>query len=130
MKLAPAAWHKAIVLHWPSMLPALQKVPFSRGHAVTYVNSHDLAGAQFHGENVAMLHFKFTAEFAQKVDTEIARGEHYRGASEYLLYKKNLLRDGEVRIYDGDRSLRFTGVKDLINCGIIRDIQGFVASSA
>jgi hypothetical protein len=70
------------------------------------------------------LHFKYLADFRERVAVEMARGEHWNGASEYHSYARAL---GDHKtldvLYAGSR--RWAGVQPLIDCGIMRTSDRF-----
>ena len=130
LRIAPPRWRRRIIENFPATLPALKKTPITRGREVSYINSHDVRGARYHRRNCVLLHYKFTAEFAAKVEREIAREQHYRFGAEYILYKKFGLSDGRLRLHAEGASGTFRTADDLVHAGLIRDIGELLADSA
>ncbi len=64
-----------------------------------------------YGKSV-LLHFKYIETFHQYVINEIARGQHWNGASEYKQYYHFLTANPTFSLYDETLSAKFTSVKD------------------
>lgn len=63
----------------------------------------------------ALLHFKFLAEFTEKVNEEAARGEH---TDEYPKYLRAIRDDAEISFMTPD-SVRYESWRTLAECGLI-----------
>jgi len=59
-----------------------------------------------------LLHFKYIETFHQYVVSEIKRGQHWNGASEYRQYYHFLTANPTFSLYDPTLSVKFTSVKD------------------
>jgi len=59
-----------------------------------------------------LLHFKYIETFHQYVISEIKRGQHWNGASEYRQYYHFLTANPTFSLYDATLSTKFTSVKD------------------
>ena len=92
------------------------------GVRLSLVN-HAILGARCSDLRAAHLHFKYLADFRERVAMETARGEHWNGASEYRSYALAL---DEFEKPDGRRdvlyarSRRWAGTQPLVDCGIMR----------
>jgi hypothetical protein len=83
------------------------------------LSNHAILGARCSDLRAVHLHFKYLADFRERVAVEMARGEHWNGASEYHSYARAL--DGRKALdvlYAGSR--RWAGTQPLIDCGIMR----------
>lgn len=83
------------------------------------LSNHAILGARCSDLRAVHLHFKYLADFRERVAGEMARGEHWNGASEYRSYARAL---GDRKsldvLYAGSR--RWAGAKPLVDCGIMR----------
>lgn len=97
-------------------------------HNVTGVrlslSNHAILGTRCSDLRAVHLHFKYLADFRERVAVEMARGEHWNGASEYRSYARAL---GDRKtldvLYAGSR--RWAGTKPLVDCGIMRNSARF-----
>lgn len=114
----------------PQTIPALSKAPLVlSGHGIQYENNHNVFGATFYRENCIFGHFKFLADFAERVRTEAARGEHYRRGAEYIRYADAIKQGSNLCMaYEGTRD--FEGTAQLVALGLIRDIGDLVSRIA
>jgi len=87
-------------------------------------SNHAILGARCSDLRAVHLHFKYLADFRERVAVEMDRGEHWNGASEYHSYARAL---GDHKtldvLYAGSR--RWGGVQPLIDCGIMRTSPRF-----
>jgi hypothetical protein len=88
------------------------------------LSNHAIIGARCSDLRAVHLHFKYLADFHERVAVEMARGEHWNGASEYRSYARALgdHKTLDVR-YAGSR--RWAGVQPLIDCGIMQSSARF-----
>ena len=92
------------------------------------LSNHAIIGARCSDLRAVHLHFKYLADFRERVADEMARGEHWNGASEYRSYAQAL---DELEKADGRRdvlsagSRRWAGTQSLIDCGIMRSSARF-----
>ena len=88
------------------------------------MGSHAIRGARCSDLRAVHLHFKYLADFRERVAVEMARGEHWNRASEYHSYARAL---GDRKtldvLYAGSR--RWAGTQPLIDCGIMRTSPRF-----
>ena len=88
------------------------------------LSNHAIIGARCSDLRAVHLHFKYLADFRERVTVEMARGEHWNGASEYHSYARALDDHKTLDVlYAGSR--RWDGVQPLIDCGIIRTSPRF-----
>lgn len=109
----------------PSIGPMLNKTPLVRWKAhYAYVRSTmeiwppNLADKSYStrkGMAGALLHFKFLAEFSQKVVEEAARGQH---TDEYGRYQHGLQDEARLSFMTSD-SVRYDSWRSLAACGLI-----------
>lgn len=109
----------------PTQMPVLAKYPLVQTQTpVRYHHAHAVGGAKVFHESTVLLHFKFLADFAERVHREIERGEHYNGGAEYVLYADMIRRNKGMDLrYPG--SVQFSGADQLIGMGLIRDVSAF-----
>ena len=69
----------------------------------------------------ALLHFKYTAQFAAAVDEEVARKEHARGGSIYEHYARGLETTPDPVFFDPMHSVRYEGSEQLVAMGVMRE---------
>ena len=92
------------------------------------LSNHAIIGARCSDLRAVHLHFKYLADFRERVADEMARGEHWNGASEYRSYAQAL---DELEKADRRRNVlsagsrRWAGTQSLIDCGIMRSSAGF-----
>lgn len=88
------------------------------------LSNHAILGARCSDLRAVHLHFKYLANFRERVVLAIARGEHWNGSSEYHSYARAL---GDRKtldvLYAGSR--RWAGSQPLIDCGIMRTSPRF-----
>ena len=79
--------HRLMPLSAPYLFTAQKVALFRFSPLQSYSEGfHFGAGMKLAPEPLAFLHYKYSAEFAEKARTEVARGQHYGGASEYRTY--------------------------------------------
>ncbi len=72
----------------------------------------------------ALLHFKFLSDFHDRVEAEVARGEHYGGAREYRAYRDLMRKEGAVNLMAA-KSARYEGSGQLVRLGLMRTTEGW-----
>lgn len=72
----------------------------------------------------ALLHFKFLSDFHERVETEVARGEHYDGAREYRAYRDLMRKEGTVNLMAA-KSARYENSAQLVKLGLMRTTEGW-----
>ena len=105
----------------PVLGPALQKVPLIRwSPQMRFLSArHTSLPCRLAPVTGALLHFKYTPEFAAYVRAEAARGEHYRGGQQYRVYLKRLESDeGLSFLHPG--SVRYRDSRQLVEQGLMR----------
>ena len=109
--------------------PTVSKVPLVRWqkgmrfhystHSLTHVTTSKVSGA--------LLHFKFLSDFHDRVEAEVARGEHYDGAREYRAYRDLMRRQGAVNFMT-PKSMRYQDSTQLVKLGLMRSEPAFEQS--
>ncbi len=101
--------------------PCLTKIPLVRWDENSrYFSNHWVSPKIVAPETGALLHFKFLQDFHDRAYLEVARGEHYDGASEYQRYVEKLSHNPDMILaYDG--STRFGGTTQLVHLGLMQD---------
>ena len=92
------------------------------------LSNHAILGARCSDLRAVHLHFKYLANFCERVAAEVARGEQWNGGSDNISYARAL---GEFEhgggpsdvLYAGSR--RWAGVQPLIDYGIMRSSARF-----
>jgi hypothetical protein len=72
---------------------------------------HDVAGLVPYPQRFWLAHFKYHAQFGQRVQAEIERMQHFDGAREYRHYAR-MLREREGGFMQPGLSVRYTGSAD------------------
>ena len=95
----------------------LNKLPLFRyaPHLNLREGLHWIDHARYRMGEAVLLHFKYIETFHEYVEREIARGQHWNGASEYRKYHEMLRSDPEFSLYDPTLSTPFRGVKDFFD---------------
>jgi len=109
--------------------PTVSKVPLVRWrkgmqfhystHSLTHVTTSKVSGA--------LLHFKFLSDFHDRVETEVARNEHYAGAREYRAYRDLMRKQGPVNFMT-DKSTRYEDSAQLVRLGLMRTEDAYEQS--
>lgn len=106
--------------------PTVSKAPLVRWREGTrYLQStHFITPVKIANVMAALLHFKFLSDFHDRVQTEVARGEHFAGAREYRAYLDLLRKQGAVNLF-GEKSVRFEGSRQLSNLGLMTSSKAY-----
>lgn len=99
----------------------LRKAAVSRWHASTaYANMHfPFPFEETPAEaSAGLLHFKFLADFSEKVDEAIAEGQHWNDSVEYRWYRQ-WLSSADGSLYEPSMSRRYESPACLIDAGLI-----------
>lgn len=104
----------------PHRPPCLSKVgPIHWRSAYSFSSSHSVDGELVYAPgNGVFLHFKFFSDFYQKVMSEVARKQHYKGAIEYRRYKSVLQKNPTLKFFC-DESCFYEGSQSLVQQGLI-----------
>lgn len=98
----PAAWPRPLVRksNWRGgvrnrlfgLESCVTKIPLFRGGRGFYptAGTHTAPGATLGPHRGALLHFKLVDHFAERAEVEARRGEHWKGACEYVCYEKRI----------------------------------------
>jgi hypothetical protein len=106
--------------------PCLTKVPLVRWDETSgYIHStHWITRKAVAPETGALLHFKFLHDFHARAVEEVARNEHYDGATEYRRYAERLGQNPDMTLmYEG--STRFEGPAQLVRLGLMQDTEAW-----
>ena len=105
--------------------PCLTKIPLVRWDEKSrHLSSHWVSPKIVAPETGALLHFKFLHDFHDRACQEVARGEHYDGASEYQRYADRLGHTPDMTLmYEG--STRFQGTAQLVDLGLMEDTEAW-----
>lgn len=112
----------------PSAGPILQKVPLIRwAPDIKYTSSkHTAFPCRLADLSGALLHFKYLPAFAAHVQAEVARGQHYMGATEYRTYLRRLDAGSPLTLM-GPSSARYRDSDQLVELGLMRSSARFDA---
>ena len=88
------------------------------------LSNHAITGARCSDLRAVHLHFKYLADFRERVAVEMSRGEHWNGASEYHSYSRALGDHQTLDVLDAG-SRQWAGVQPLIDGGIMRTSPNF-----
>jgi hypothetical protein len=100
--------------------PLLSKMPLSFGiPGRVYVTNHRTVPLNLAPVTGALLHFKFFADFHNRVTTALTEGQHFDGGSEYARYAEVLRHDPAMSLADAE-SASYRDTRDLIRFGMLR----------
>ncbi|MFZ1428568.1 MAG: glycosyltransferase family 2 protein, partial [Geminicoccaceae bacterium] len=110
----------------PAAGPILQKVPLIRWSPdIKYTSSkHTAFPCRLADLSGALLHFKYLPAFEAHVQAEIARGQHYLGATEYRAYLRRLEAGSPLTLI-GPSSARYRDSAQLVELGLMRSSTRF-----
>jgi hypothetical protein len=130
-RLVPTAGGPRERLFWtgaerPTQSPLLGKVPFLKWrHGLAFESStHIIDGLTPAPVTGALLHFKLVADMFARVEQEVTRKEHWRGAVEYSVYAEVLAANPGLSARC-ESSVRFTGTDQLVQLGLMQMPLGF-----
>jgi hypothetical protein len=112
----------------PIHAPTMSKVPlvkWRRGLKYTH-STHQLSRVTLSDVVGALLHFKFLADFCDRVAVEVGRKEHFDASREYRAYQVALDEDPALSLYFAG-SAQFQGSAQLVEKGVIRSSAEFDA---
>ena len=100
--------------------PVLRKVPFAFWSEETNyrVGVHTLDGAGKASLSGAILHFKFFADFRDRIDRALREKQYWNGSEQYEQYGKGLNQTPGLNAYNQD-SIRYTSSVQLVEMGVI-----------
>ncbi len=112
-------WNNRHALNMPHL--SMQKAPLVKwARGFRYLSStHEMTPCKVATETGALLHFKFLPDFHDRAMEEVKRQQHYEGAREYMIYAERL-NDPNNRGLSYEGSVKYTGVKTLIDLGLVR----------
>jgi hypothetical protein len=101
--------------------PRLTKVPLIKGGVgIRYLTNHKTQPIRLSGVSGALLHFKYLADFHQRVVAEVARGQHFDGSTEYARYARVLADDPLASLFDPKASQAWESTDALVRLGLLR----------
>lgn len=109
---------------WPANTdqppPYMMKIPlYQWAAAAPYTMSTHLAReARFSEVSGVLLHFKFMRGFGAYAAQEVARGEHFEQARQYLVYHQQMQKQPDLQLRNAD-SERFENSQQLVRLGIM-----------
>lgn len=123
--LVPDFAFPAFVRFFESQPPHLQKVPFVRPADAGFrylKGAHACDPLPLADESAVLCHFKFTADFYDRILVEVQRGEHFRRGAQYIRYKQLIVDEGrDSFVYPG--SVTYRGSRQLVDLGVIRRLS-------
>jgi hypothetical protein len=106
--------------------PCVSKFPLIKFNKSLFLSkgTHFIQGGLTSDMRGALLHFKFLQDFADNVEREVARGQHYRNAAEYKRYllRAEYYREASLK---GSLSEKYTDSDQLTRLGIMRSSEEF-----
>ena len=91
------------------------------------LSTHFLTAGKLSPVLAALLHFKFLSDFHDRVQMEVARGEHFADAREYRAYLQMLRANGKVNLLCNE-STKFKSSTQLIELGLMATSKAYEAS--
>lgn len=108
----------------PSFAPQLTKYPLFRLRPRDTLVSPHYIHPPLIGEDpcwIALLHFKFDADAAERIADAVRQGQYWRDSYEYRVYQDAITRFPGFTLMD-ERSRRYRGPADLVELGIIEQV--------
>jgi hypothetical protein len=94
--------------------PNLQKVPLLHWRAGDQIrHPHAISRMRLARDEVALLHFKYLADFHERAQANLAHGQHFLRGSEYARYLDHLERDPAMSLH-APISVRWGGSARLV----------------
>lgn len=109
---------------WAVTPPKLTKIPLMKGGRGRWLTSHVTTRLKLADMRGALLHFKYFADFHDRVVAARASGEHADSGTEYARYDKALRDDARLGLYYGG-SIEYRQSTDLARFGLIADHRQF-----
>ena len=79
-------------------------------------------GARLSSGTGALLHFKFLGDFSRRISEEMVRRAYFKNGEEYRQYFGRVAR-GDGIDFTCELSTKYTGSKQLLELGLIREIE-------
>jgi hypothetical protein len=120
-------WHLSSYLKVPlpaslKSVPTLTKIPFVRWLPGTrYQHPHATTPIRLSRVTGVLLHFKFLADFHDRVATEVVRKEHWQAASEYVRYQAKLKKGNPWSAFYYSGSVAYESSDQLVRLGLMRE---------
>jgi len=106
--------------------PSLNKIPFLRWSlGMRFLHIHTTTPINLSNVTGVLLHFKFLEDFLARVRIEVARKEHWDGASEYSRYLAKLEQNPGLNFkYPG--SVAYENSDQLVQLGLMQEDNGWM----
>ena len=106
--------------------PTISKVPLVKWKSGMefLCSTHFLSTARISPILATLQHFKFLSDFHERVQVEVARGEHFAGAREYRAYLEMLRGHGRVT-FICDQSAKFESSAQLMRLGLMATAKSY-----
>jgi hypothetical protein len=102
--------------------PELRKVPLIKARpGLRWTGNHSTTPLAVAPVTAVLLHFKFFADFHDRVAREAARGEHWDGAAEYARYADMIATDPDATFFTS-RSKTLRSSAQLVELGLMRSV--------
>jgi hypothetical protein len=110
----------------PKPSPVLQKFPLVRwSRELRYeASTHVIAAPSSPSVSGVLLHFKFFSDLYRLAAAEVERREHWDAAAQYESYLSVLRENPSLSAYFAG-SMAYSGTRQLVDLGLIRDAAGF-----
>jgi len=108
------------------------KFPFFKFNPGMFLHDgqHYLEGARIAPIRGVLYHFKYLQDFVPHAREEIARAQHWKGASEYRRYTETAEAAGGDLVLRGEPSIRFEGMGQMLTEGFTIAPESFDRSNA
>jgi hypothetical protein len=102
--------------------PDLRKVPLIKARSgLRWTSNHSTTPLAVAPVTAVLLHFKFFADFHERVVREAARGEHWDSAAEYARYADLIASHPDATLFTS-RSETFRSSAQLVDLGLMRSV--------
>jgi glycosyltransferase involved in cell wall biosynthesis len=102
--------------------PELRKVPLIKARpGLRWIGNHSTTPLAVAPVSAVLLHFKFFADFHERVVREAARGQHWDGAAEYARYADMIASNADAAFFTS-RSETFRSSAQLVDLGLMRSV--------
>jgi glycosyl transferase family 2 len=101
--------------------PCLSKIPLVKftNSMFLSVGTHLIEGAHVSDIRGALLHFKYLQDFSDNVQREAARGQYWKGASEYKRYWSVVGSVPQLNLHNSS-SIKYENSRQLVELGIMK----------
>ena len=101
--------------------PVLKKLPFVHWGPDTHykISTHVMDGARPAPVGGAILHFKFFADFSQKIERALTERQYWNGSEQYERYGEGLDTDPDLSAHHAN-SIRYESTAQLMALGVLK----------